>query len=127
MQTDERPDGRRPDRPPAMAATDDAAAVRWTALSGFQRDLLVMIKLLDGEGSPSSGTCIMDAVSDYYECSVDHARLYRNLDELVELDLVEKSFIDGRTNAYLLTDDADRVLRKVTQTLEWTCGVQLER
>lgn len=69
-------------------------------LTGFQRDLLVVIAGLD----EPNGLEIKNEVEDYYESPINHGRLYPNLDTLVEEDLVEKTQQDERTNAYQLTD-----------------------
>ena len=68
-------------------------------LTGFQRDLLYTINGLD---SPH-GLALKDDLEEYYETEIYHARLYPNLDDLVEKGLVEKSQRDKRTNEYALT------------------------
>ncbi len=75
-------------------------------LTGFQRDLLVVISGLD---SPH-GLAIKDELEDYYEGEVNHGRLYPNLDELVTKGLVEKGEKDRRTNVYHLTQRGEREL-----------------
>lgn len=69
-------------------------------LTGFQRDLLIVIAGLD----EPNGLEIKAEVEEYYESPINHGRLYPNLDTLVERDLVEKTQQDERTNAYRLTD-----------------------
>jgi len=75
-------------------------------LTGFQRDLLVVISGLD----EPHGLAIKEELEDYYESEVNHGRLYPNLDELVEKGLVEKGEKDRRTNVYHLTQRGDREL-----------------
>ncbi|PSQ61480.1 MAG: PadR family transcriptional regulator [Halobacteriales archaeon SW_9_67_25] len=75
-------------------------------LTGFQRDLLVVIAGLD----EPHGLAIKDELEEYYESEVNHGRLYPNLDELVEKGLVEKGQKDRRTNVYHLTQRGDREL-----------------
>ena len=70
-------------------------------LTGFQRDLLVVIAGLD----EPHGLAIKDELEEYYESEVNHGRLYPNLDELVE-----KGQKDRRTNVYHLTQRGDREL-----------------
>lgn len=70
-------------------------------LTGFQRDLLIVIAGLD----EPNGLEIKGEVEQYYESPINHGRLYPNLDTLVERDLVEKTQQDERTNAYRLTDE----------------------
>lgn len=69
-------------------------------LTGFQRDLLIVIAGLD----EPNGLEIKSEVEEYYESPINHGRLYPNLDTLVERELVEKTQQDERTNAYRLTD-----------------------
>ncbi len=70
-------------------------------LTGFQRDLLIVIAGLD----EPNGLEIKSEVEEYYESAINHGRLYPNLDTLVERGLVEKTQQDERTNAYRLTED----------------------
>ena len=70
-------------------------------LTGFQRDLLIVIAGLDDP----NGLEIKEEIEEYYESPINHGRLYPNLDTLVEEQLVEKTQQDERTNAYRLTDE----------------------
>ncbi len=81
-------------------------------LTGFQRDLLIVIAGLD----EPNGLEIKSEVEEYYESAINHGRLYPNLDTLVERDLVEKTQQDERTNAYRLTDAGWDLLE---QRREW--------
>lgn len=69
-------------------------------LTGFQRDLLVVIAGLE----EPNGLEIKSEVEEYYESPINHGRLYPNLDTLVEEELVKKTQQDERTNAYRLTE-----------------------
>lgn len=69
-------------------------------IRGFQRDLLFVI---GGLGQPS-GQEILDELEESLSEEVQAARLYTNLDELVEEGLVLKTQEDGRTNQYELTE-----------------------
>ena len=81
-------------------------------LTGFQRDLLVVIPGLDDP----HGLAIKEELEQYYESEVNHGRLYPNLDELVSKGLVEKGAKDKRTNVYYL---AQRGRRETTARDEW--------
>lgn len=77
-----------------------------TYMTGFQRDLLVVIA---GLNEPH-GIAIKEELEEFYETEIHHGRLYPNLDELVDADLVEKGAVDKRTNRYTITDQGWRVL-----------------
>ena len=76
------------------------------SLTGFQRDLLVVIS----GGDRPSGLDIKAELDAYYTAPVNHGRLYPNLDDLVEAGLVEKEEIDARTNGYSLTPRGERAM-----------------
>lgn len=69
-------------------------------IRGFQRDLLFVV---GGLGQPS-GQEILDELEESLSEEVQAARLYTNLDDLVEKGLVLKTQEDGRTNQYELTE-----------------------
>lgn len=71
-------------------------------LTGFQRDLLVVIARLD-EQRPH-GKEIKHELSDDYADEINSGRLYQNLRELISQELVVTRPIDGRTKAYYLSD-----------------------
>ena len=68
-------------------------------LTAFQQNILVILA-----EEPMYGLAIKRHLEDYYGTEVNHGRLYPNLDDLVELELVEKSELDKRTNQYELTE-----------------------
>lgn len=74
-------------------------------LSGFQRDLLYVIV---GSERPS-GQDISRELENYTD--VGRGRLYRNLDVLVESELVKKGAKDQRANYYAITNRGGTVLR----------------
>ncbi|OVE84425.1 PadR family transcriptional regulator [Natronolimnobius baerhuensis] len=69
-------------------------------LTGFQRDLLVVIAGLDRP----SGQTIKTNIETDADIDINHGRLYPNLDTLVNRGLVEKGQLDRRTNYYAITD-----------------------
>lgn len=81
-------------------------------LTGFQRDLLIVIAGLEDP----HGLSIKDELEGYYESEVNHGRLYPNLDSLVEKGLAEKGKKDDRTNLYHLTQ---RGKRELAARREW--------
>lgn len=81
-------------------------------LTGFQRDLLYVIKGLE----QPHGLAVKDELEQYYDKEIHHGRLYPNIDTLVDKGLVDKSEKDKRTNVYDITERGDREL---TARKEW--------
>lgn len=81
-------------------------------LTALQRDTLVVIR----GTADVSGVEIIDELEDYYDEELFGGRLYPSLDDLVDKGLVVKSTQDGRTNAYSLTNDGQRLLEN---RIEW--------
>lgn len=65
-----------------------------------ERDLLYIM----ADRDESSGQDIKTHLQAYYEEEISDARLYSNLDRLVDKGLVVRGEIDLRTNSYTLTD-----------------------
>ncbi|WP_129115562.1 PadR family transcriptional regulator [Halegenticoccus tardaugens] len=82
-------------------------------LTGFQRDLLIVIS---GSDEPS-GQDIKDDLEDAYGDEINHGQLYPNLDVLVENEYVEKGEIDRRTNSYAISDQGREILR---EWIDWS-------
>lgn len=76
-------------------------------LTGFQRDLLLVISGMDRPSGQDVKTELESQLGD-----ITHARLYPNLDTLVEEGFVEKGAIDRRTNSYSLTESGYEALRE---------------
>jgi len=85
-----------------------------TDLTGFQRDLLVAISDIEENGSTRekaeqlgydepTGQCIKERAEASGYDSLNHGRLYPNLDTLTDKGLVEKVEVDRRTNGYKLS------------------------
>ena len=81
----------------------------WYDLLGFQRDLLLVAAEVDGEELPK-GLTLMARLEDRYSDPINHGRLYTNLSDLEEEGLIESEEIDGRTNAYRVTDRGRELL-----------------
>lgn len=81
-------------------------------LTGFQRDLLLVIAGLD----EPKGLGVNDDLEEYYETVIEYGRLYPNLDTLVDKGLVRKGQHDLRTNKYELTDHGKR---EIETHLKW--------
>jgi DNA-binding PadR family transcriptional regulator len=76
-------------------------------LTGFQRDLLIVTRSLDNP----SGIDIKRNLEHSQGCSQLSSRVYRNLDDLVSMELLAKQRDDGRTNTYSVTSDGMAALR----------------
>lgn len=70
-------------------------------LTGFQRDLLFVIARTEEERP--NGVRINEELEAHYGGTINNGRLYQNLRELVDEELVATRPLDGRTNAYRLT------------------------
>jgi len=96
----------------AQTKTDTPGIAR--ELTAFQQNILVILA-----EEPRYGLAIKRELETYYDDEVNHGRLYPNLDDLVELDLVEKSELDKRTNQYGLTEEGKEA---VLDQLSWVFG-----
>ncbi len=76
-------------------------------ITGFQRDLLYVV--LNKEDP--SGQSIKKEIESYYDGNINHGRLYPNLDELVDKELVIKGKQDERTNYYSITPEGIRAIQ----------------
>ena len=81
-------------------------------LTAFHRDLLWVIAGLDDP----PGLTLKRKLEDYYGKEVHHARLYPNLETLIEKGLVAKGEADARSNWYALTG---RGRRELEARREW--------
>ena len=80
----------------AQSVADESGLAR--DLTAFQQNILMILA-----EEPRYGLAIKRELESYYGTEVNHGRLYPNLDDLVEMDLVEKSELEKRTNQYELT------------------------
>jgi len=90
-----------------MAATRESAAGDYVDLTAFQRDILWQLLREDGA---DYGLAIKEALEANGYGTVNHGRLYPNLDTLEANGLIEKSALDKRTNEYALTEKAEKLL-----------------
>ncbi|MBX0325198.1 PadR family transcriptional regulator [Halomicroarcula sp. F13] len=88
-------------------------------LTGFQRDVLQAIAAVDDE---PYGLALKAYLDERYADPIKHSRLYQNLDDLVDLNIIERNDVDGRTNAYTLTDAGRPLLQHQAETLTSLCN-----
>lgn len=81
-------------------------------LTAFQRDILYTVASL---GDPH-GLAVKSELEEYYDSSVNHGRLYPNLDALIDLGLISKGQKDRRTNEYQVTQ---RAIREIEARRRW--------
>ncbi|ELZ05368.1 transcriptional regulator PadR family protein [Natrialba chahannaoensis JCM 10990] len=96
----------------------------WAALTGFQRDILEAIAHLESIGEESYGLAIKERLEKHHS-EVLHGRLYQNLDGLIEDGLLERDELDGRTNSYTLTTEAEAMLEESIYRRADACGLQI--
>jgi DNA-binding PadR family transcriptional regulator len=89
-------------------------------LTGFQRDLLEAIAAVDGD---PYGLALKEYLDERYADPINHSRLYQNLDQLVEQDLINRDELDARTNVYTLTDAGRQLLQCHAETLAGLCDL----
>jgi DNA-binding PadR family transcriptional regulator len=90
-------------------------------LSGFQRDLLEAIAAVTANGDIPYGLALKRWLDDRYDDGIHHSRLYQNLDELIDADLVARTNVDDRTNRYDLTATAEHLLAAHVDSLQTVC------
>jgi DNA-binding PadR family transcriptional regulator len=74
-------------------------------LTRFQFDILAVLS-----NGPQHGLGVKADLETRYGETVNHGRLYPNLDTLVEEGLVAKGTLDKRTNEYALTDAGEAIV-----------------
>ncbi|WP_435362215.1 PadR family transcriptional regulator [Haloarchaeobius sp. DFWS5] len=79
-----------------------------TDLTGFQYNMLVVLTNME----EPSGRELKQKLEESLDCSLPHGRLYRNLDTLVDKELVKKGCIDGRTNYYEISASGEEAIHE---------------
>jgi len=87
-------------------------------LTGFQRDLLEAIAAVEDD---PYGLALKSYLDERYAEPINHSRLYQNLDQLVEQNLINRDELDARTNEYTLTDAGRQLLQRHAKTLAGLC------
>ena len=77
-------------------------------LTAIQRDLLFVVSGM----RDSSGKAIKSELEDSQGRDLLAGRVYTNLNELVDEDLITKGSKNGRTNEYSLTDEGRDAVRR---------------
>lgn len=72
-------------------------------LSAFETDLLYEIGAFEGDGERPHGLGLAEALREEYG-EINNGQLYPSLNRLEDLGLVDVDDVDGRTNAYSLSD-----------------------
>ncbi|GGM67467.1 DNA-binding PadR family transcriptional regulator [Halarchaeum rubridurum] len=77
-------------------------------LHALQREMLVLVV---DYGDPC-GQDIKRELEAYHDAEIRSEQLYHHLDALCERGFVEKRHADGRTNAYVVTEEGSRWLER---------------
>lgn len=80
----------------------------FTDLSTFQ---LATLAVLAREG-PQYGLALRDELEASTDMEIYGGKLYPNLNQLADENLIEKRELDKRTNEYALTDEGKRILQR---------------
>ena len=82
-------------------------------LTGFQRDLLCVIRWLENAEEKVIGMQVKNVLESKDHCAkeIRHGRLYPNLDTLIDKGLVEKESGSERFYEYHLTERGEREIR----------------
>ena len=83
-------------------------------LTGYQRDLMIAVARLD---APSGKDVARELEG---KTATNNGMLYINLNDLVDSGHLSKEQVDGRTNAYAVTDDGREAL---AEWFDWSDGV----
>ena len=98
---------------------------RWYDCTGVQRDLLKAIADHDEYDREPDGLALRDRLEARYDDEINDSRLYLNLAQIEARGLVEKTAIDGRANAYELTDTAENLIGTQAQSFANVTGHDL--
>lgn len=98
-----------------LQSEDSVSAVD---LSAFQKEALLVIACLEDSDEDSYGLAIKRNIEERIRQEVNHGRLYPNLDELVELEIIKKAELDKRTNEYTLTNNGKELLQDYNDYVE---------
>lgn len=97
----------------------------WNDLTGFQRDLLTAIQRCAQDEEIPTGQAIKARLEAEYGEEINNGRLYQNLGHLVDSGLLNKGFVDGRTNTYSLNSSAAALLDETAQQFADICGLEV--
>lgn len=81
-------------------------------LTGFQRDVLSAVFILEQTTDNITGLDVKKELEEMYEGDIHHGRLYPALDLLVKKSLLEKSILDRKTNKYSTTSRGEFALKQ---------------
>lgn len=101
------PDDLNPTRDMCTAAKSSIEQLE--SLTAFQLDVLYILANISDE-TTATGVIILDELNSISPGSVSKGRLYQNLRSLVSAGHIDKMPVDGRTNAYQLTEDTHEAL-----------------
>jgi len=96
-----------------------------TTCTRFQLDQLAAIAYLQTTDTICSGAAIREHLEPYLDAKILPARIYQNLDDLVDSGLLERTQHDGRTYEYALTGAGRTCLSERVQWLADQAGLRV--
>ncbi|WP_338740360.1 hypothetical protein [Haloplanus salilacus] len=109
----------------ADAPTERRDDVHATTVTRFQLDQLAAIAHLQATDTVTSGAAIKTYLQLYFDEELPGARIYQNLDGLVDAGILERTQHDGRTHEYALTGAGQACLRDRIQWLADQAGLRV--
>ncbi|RDZ39371.1 DNA-binding protein [Haloferax sp. Atlit-19N] len=100
--------------------------VRWLDLTGFQQQLVkAVIEFENEERESPYGVQVKRSLSEWYGHEVTNAQIYPNIDDLVEMDVLDREPLDRRTNAVQSTPLARQMLAGEAEHMAHVAGLEL--
>ena len=94
----------------------------WTALSGFERDVLQAAAALESQDGATTGVALRQALERSGYDSVSHGRVYQNVNRLRRRGALERVPVDGRSYHYRPTERGVCVARDHLDTVAAAFG-----
>jgi DNA-binding PadR family transcriptional regulator len=108
-----------------VAEGDSTDSTHPTSCTRFQLDQLAAIAHLEATDTVCSGAAIREHLEPYLDEEIQPARIYQNLDDLVDAGLLERTQHDGRTYEYTLTTAGRACLYECIQWLADQAGLRV--
>lgn len=94
-------------------------------LNAIQRDMLVAIARIDQRDDSTTGAAVRDELERNYD-EISSSRLYKNLDRLEQLGLIQRERLDARSKRTELTDEGRGLLADHVQSVAGALGCEVQ-